>query len=349
MMPVKDVFILLVWIRFVMRPLWLLNFLQISFTSWGLVVGSMKRCLWSIEGITLLRLIHDILVLSLALLCICSIVMVGLYCMLEILSLELWRGELLLRHATFYLWLIHGLLIKRLLLELRVLQQRILKKRVKLSLLLGRHILIDEPSQFNIVLRIRNLLLLLPFIIILLLYNNTWCYHVSLHFSIVLLLLHFSLFDILEVTFPKGSLLVFIMFALLLIKFCRLMYKLLGVVIWLPSYKLPRVVQLIIVMIVLLLLNTLRWLPTASLPLVTTIPETLMLKSSVMLHHLLILSIIHLMNIGELRLLKLIRRRIIDDIVWRHCKSLLHLWLKMHSLRLVLLLIEIWHLCVRSL
>lgn len=112
-----------------------------------------------------------------------------------------------------------------------------------------------------------------------------------------------------------------------------LMNKLLLVItnLCLSTNKLARIVDLIVIMIVLLLLNTLWRLPTSRFSLVCTIfihPLTFKPLRSLLLHLLIVIRIIKLCCISELRFLELIGWWINYDLfIWYYhlLRELLHL------------------------
>jgi hypothetical protein len=111
---------------------------------------------------------------------------------------------------------------------------------------------------------------------------------------------------------------------LLLGSFCWLLH--------LPTDKLTWVVDLIVVLIILMLLNTLWWLPTSGLAFILSSRGSLAL-ALLLKHHLLELWIYLLSHIRELGLLHLIWGRLEYNLLVWHYKSLL--------LHILLLLINI--------
>jgi hypothetical protein len=108
----------------------------------------------------------------------------------------------------------------------------------------------------------------------------------------------------------------------------------------LPStHNLTWIAYLVVVLIVLMLLYPLVWVPTPCFTFVSAaLAKSFVLKRLplLMLHnHFMILGISDRSHIGELCLLHLIRRRMKDNLLWRHHKlRLVHLRLHDHHLRM---------------
>lgn len=113
----------------------------------------------------------------------------------------------------------------------------------------------------------------------------------------------------------------FVLFIKLLRRVLLMMDELLLLVKILPSHDLSRITYLIVVLVILMLLNTLIWLPTSRLSFIiaTIIKSFVFYARSFLIHyHLLILWICHLCHVSKLRLLLLVRWGIINYLFRRH-------------------------------
>jgi len=130
--------------------------------------------------------------------------------------------------------------------------------------------------------------ILLMILLIVLFDNDIICKLVTWAF------LSFFIFELLKIIFSERSYFLIINSFIQLLMMCLLvlMYKLLLIIthLILSTNNLPRVVNLIIVMIIFLLINTLRWLPTSWFALVATLSISISLWF--MLHHFIVVWII---------------------------------------------------------
>ena len=141
-------------------------------------------------------------------------------------------------------------------------------------------------------------------------------------------------FEVFEIIFSEWSRSFLLMLSLFLLMMLLLrMDKLLLTFKVLSSHDLARITNLVVVLIVFMLLNTLTWLPTTCFSFISA--SSFVFKSlTFLLHHLMLLRISHLRHSWKLWLLLLIRRWIVNDMLWRHYKSLRHHHLVWHHLSL---------------
>jgi hypothetical protein len=220
--------------------------------------------------------------------------------------------------------------------ELRILSEIILEKREILFFLLIL-VLISCNRQKLLILWKRYILLLILFLIwrgliwlieLVLFYNNIISKLIA--WSLLSFLI-FQLFEIicsewwayLSIVIP----ILMLMVLLLIILMNKLLLEITHLI--LSAYYLARVIYLIIVMIVFLFLDALRWLPTTWLTLITTLSISKSL-SFLLLNGFIIIWIIKLSCILKLILLQLIRWWIKNNLLIRHHHFLWHLLLHKH-------------------